>query len=392
MPQPSAGTEIRPVALAAGGAIALIVAMGIGRFVYTPILPFMEADLGLSKSDGGLIASANYLGYLVGALAAAWIKLPGGVRRWFLSAIGLSILTTAAMGFTTSMAAFLLIRFLSGVASAFVLVLSSTVVLARLTDAGRQSLFSVQFAGVGMGISVSAIVVAQMASHGAEWPAFWLASGVIGVIGLIAVVVLVNSDPPIPVEVVQSSKNGSSDLSRDMWSLIISYGLFGFGYVILATFISAMVRDTPEISWLESGIWLTVGVAAIPAVAFWLWVAERWGTGFSYAAQGFTQAIGTLIATFATASTVIIGAITLGATIVGLTAVGLIHARTLTDRDPRYVLGVMTGAFGIGQIVGPIFAGIVSDYTGTLTLPLFGAAAALLGCAVLTPDLRPKRC
>ena len=169
----------RSVATAIGGLIALAVAMGIGRFVYTPILPYMVEGLGLTKSEAGLIASANFLGYLVGALAAASASLPGGRRRWFLCALGASGLTTAAMGLTGSVGVFVVLRFAGGVASAFVLVFSSALILERLATAGRSGLSAVYFAGVGVGISVSAVLIAVLAQFGAGWMAQWIVSGAI---------------------------------------------------------------------------------------------------------------------------------------------------------------------------------------------------------------------
>ena len=106
--------------------------IGIGRFVYTPILPFMTADLGLTPAEGGLIASANYLGHLLGALAAARAHLPGGHRPWLLGALAVSAATTAAMGLTTAMAAFVVLRFAGGMASALAIVLATALVLERL--------------------------------------------------------------------------------------------------------------------------------------------------------------------------------------------------------------------------------------------------------------------
>src|SRR5262249_10408472 len=150
----------------------MAVAVGIGRFVYTPILPLMVEDLGMTKSAAGVLASANYAGYLAGALVAAVPGLPGSRRRWLLVALVVGALTTAAMALTSSSAAFLLLRFTGGVASAFGLVFSSAVVLDGMSRGGRPGLSAVHFAGVGTGIAVSAVVV--MLSRG--WRTAWLAA------------------------------------------------------------------------------------------------------------------------------------------------------------------------------------------------------------------------
>ena len=105
-----------------GGLLSLAAAIGIGRFIYTPILPFMVESLGLSKSEAGLIASANFLGYLLGALLAALPGIPGSRRAWLLGALATSAVTTAAMALTQSMALFLMLRVVGGMASAFVMV------------------------------------------------------------------------------------------------------------------------------------------------------------------------------------------------------------------------------------------------------------------------------
>ncbi len=155
-----------PVALAIGGLVALAAALGIGRFVYTPILPVMAEALHLSKSQAGLIASANLLGYLIGALLAAAPRLPGSRRAWLLGSLGISAVTTGAMGLVSSMPAFLALRFVGGAASAFVLVLASALVLDRLASARRPHLAQVHFAGVGTGIAASALIVSLSAGSG----------------------------------------------------------------------------------------------------------------------------------------------------------------------------------------------------------------------------------
>src|SRR5690606_33454168 len=125
-------SHLSPVALASGGALALLVAMGLGRFVYTPILPAMMAGLGLSASDTGLIASANYLGYLLGAVLASGGWGRGRERVILLVSLTATAVLSAAMAATTSLALFLVIRFAAGLGSAFSFVFVAAIAFPRL--------------------------------------------------------------------------------------------------------------------------------------------------------------------------------------------------------------------------------------------------------------------
>ena len=163
--------ETAPAVLALGGLLAMAAGIGIGRFVYTPILPPMVEALSLTKAQAGLIASANFVGYLMGALLAA-VHLPGSRRAWLLGSLAVNAVCLAAMGTATTMPLFLLLRLVAGIASAFVLIFSSALVLDRLASAGRSGLSAVHFAGVGIGIALSAAMVATLA----DWRIMWLAS------------------------------------------------------------------------------------------------------------------------------------------------------------------------------------------------------------------------
>ncbi len=371
--------------IAFGGLIALAAAMGVGRFVYTPILPFMVDDLGLSAPAAGVIASANFLGYLAGALAASAGALPGGRRAWFLAGLGLSALTTGAMGFVGSMTAFVLLRLAGGAASAFVLVFASALVLDRLAAAGRPGLAALHFAGVGVGIAVSAVLVAALAGFG--WRAQWLANGALSLGALGAAARLVPRG--LPVE-APSDTQPIDRRDRRLAALTVAYGLFGFGYVITATFISTMVRAEPSLRAIEPVVWLAVGLAAVPSVALWAWIGRRWGNDRGFALACLVEAVGVAIsALIADPAAVLLAAALLGGTFMGITALGLIHARGLAAGDPRRLLALMTAAFGLGQMIGPTFAGVVHDLGGGFTAPSLAAAAALVVAAGLVA--RPRR-
>ncbi len=373
-------TAPRPLSLAVGGLFALAAAMGIGRFVYTPILPVMTEALGMTQAAAGFIASANFLGYLAGAFAAATSLLRGSRYAWFMGGLAASAVTTGAMAFVDSEWAFLALRFAGGVASAFVLVFSSALIIDRLHAAGRSGLTALYFAGVGIGIAGSALLVSSLAALGFGWRTHWFASGVVSAIALAIVAALVpnRAEPPAtPAPQAAHAKRGLA-------ALVVAYGLFGFGYVITATFLVAIVRGSEAIRPLEPLIWLVVGIAAAPSVAFWTWVARRIDIARAFALACILEAVGVAASVLWIATPgVLIAAALLGGTFVGITALGLVGARQLSRGDPRHTLAIMTAAFGLGQTVGPAFAGMLSDATGSFLGASLAASGALLVSALL---------
>jgi predicted MFS family arabinose efflux permease len=370
-----------PWRLALGGMAALASGLGVGRFVYTPILPAMAEALHLTSAQAGLIASANFLGYLAGALLAAAPMLRGSRRVYLLAALAVNALTLAGMGASTDYGVHLVLRFIGGLASAFVLVFASALVLDRLAAGGRQRLSAVHFAGVGIGISLSAVTVAALAAAGSGWQAFWFASGALGLAGLALAAGLVPEASPQPLPRGTSKPAAACFALR---AIIAAYGLFGFGYVITATFIVAIVRAAPEIRALEPVIWVLFGLSAVPSVALWMRIAARLGPLGAFAVAALVEAAG-VAASVMWVSTpgILIAVLCLGGTFMGLTALGLISARTLSAGDPRSNLALMTAAFGGGQLVGPAFAGALFDRLGSFGAPTLIAAGALVVAAAL---------
>lgn len=377
-----------PLALAVGGLLALAAAIGIGRFVYTPILPGMMEELHLTPADAGWIASANYLGYLIGALAAAGGWAHGRERLLMLVSLAASAVLAALMGLNETIAAFLVIRLLAGLASAFVMVFMSSIVFSHLAASGRGDLQALHFGGVGLGIAASSALLAILVTEHAGWAAGWLWSGAVSAVGLLFVALLAGSATPA------NGVDGPEPAlpkDRSLTKMILAYGLFGFGYVVTATFLVAIVRQGGGGRVFEATVWMVAGLAGLPSTWFWQKLAARIGLYAAYAVSCLVEVVGV------TASVVVKGftgpllaGVLLGGTFIAITALGLQTARQLAPQAPRRIFAVMTAAFGLGQIIGPIAAGLLAQASGNYVLASAMAAAALLVSGIIAWSAAPK--
>jgi len=376
-----AAASASPLRFAIAGLVGMAVAMGIGRFVYTPILPGMMEELRLTPAGAGWIASANYLGYLLGAFAAAGQWAAGRERTLMLGALGLSGLLAAAMALTDSMVAFLTIRFLAGFASAFVMVFLAAIVFSHLNAANRPDLQALHFAGVGTGISISSLMMAALVTLGAPWPAGWLSSGAISLGGLAAVWLLVDRGPAgAGTRTAEPALPKTGALVR----LIVAYGLFGFGYIVTATFLIAIVRQGEGGRLFETAVWLVAGVAAAPSVFVWAGLSRRIGPARTFVAACLVEAVGVAASvSLGGVEGPLLGAMLLGGTFVAATAYGLRAAALLAPAAPRRVFAFMTASFGLGQILGPLVAGALAQQTGDYFIASMAASTALVLAAVV---------
>lgn len=363
----------------------MAVAMGFGRFSYTPILPGMMAGLGLSPADAGIIASANFIGYLAGAVAAGYGWAAGRERLISLSALVATAILLLAMGLTTSLTAFSVIRFLAGVASAFTMIFTSAIVLSRGLAAGSPHVQSTHFGGVGLGIAVSSVMVFLLPAQGfgtvVGWQAAWFGGAAIAFAGTAVVAMLL---PRGPATGAVSAKEKPLVWSRPLVVITLTYGLFGFGYVITATFLVAMARQGATDHTVEFLAWLITGLSSAVSVFLWRHAVPRLGIVGVYLAGLLVEAIGlVLVVTVPSPAAPLIGGLMLGATFIMVTAYGLQIGRALAPESPRKALAFMTAAFGVGQIIGPLLAGWLAQGSGSFAVPTLLAAGVLLFCAAL---------
>jgi predicted MFS family arabinose efflux permease len=387
---PSAA-PVSPLRIAFAGMAAMAAAMGIGRFVYTPILPGMMAELGLSASNAGLIASANYLGYLVGAMGAGGDWARGRERAVMLCCLAASALLAGAMGLTDSFGAFLVVRFLAGVASAFVMVFLGSIVFSHLAAAGRNDLQALHFGGVGLGIAASSAMMALLIQTDAGWQAGWFGAAALSAVGFGVAALLIDRGPAL-ANGRDAVREPALAYTRPLALVTLAYGLFGVGYIVTATFLIAIVRDGGAGRLFETSVWLATGLAGIPSVFLWNIVVRRTGIVVAFALGLFVEAIG-VAASVSLGGHIgpLLGGILLGGTVFAITALGLQAGRALAPQSPRRVLAVMTAAFGVGQILGPIAAGYVAEWTGDFVLASMAAALVLVVGGLVGLASKPDR-
>ena len=367
-----------PAARAAAGAAALALAMGIGRFAYTALLPSVQQALGLDDAAGGLVASSNLVGYLAGVLWARRTP-PGAPRVWLLRCgLALSALTTGAVAAFSGLAAWLAVRFLSGVASGLVFVLVSAAVLEALPR-GRERLAGLLFGGVGAGITLSGAVTALTA--GAGWRLPWLLLGAAASALALPALLMAPGEPVARDPAPALGHHDGVTFAR----LAVAYGLEGLGYIVSGTFAVRAVQHTPGLEAWAAWVWVAAGLAAVPSATLWAALSRRLGPRWALAAAMATQAVGmALPALSASGAAAVLGALFFGGTFIGIVTVTMELARRLVPEAAVRAIGSLTAVYSVGQAVGPYLAGRLATAVGTPAPSVLAASGAVaLGALLL---------
>lgn len=377
--------RMRPLSAARctfAGMLALAVAMGIGRFAFTPVLPMMQQDAGLSLAAAGWLAAANYLGYLLGALSAMRLRVPAPrALRFSLLAIALS---TAAMGVLRQPVAWALLRLLAGVASAWVLVFASALTLERLTAIGHERLAGVVFSGVGVGIALAGILcLGALRAHWLSRQAWW-ALGVAAI--ALTALVWPAFDATPQVRRSSASQLAAGAGHRAHWRMILSYGLFGFGYIIPATFLPAMAKHAIPDPAVFGWAWPTFGLAAIVSTVAAGKLSARATNRSIWVLAQMTMALGVALpALWSGGAAIALSALLVGGTFMVVTMSGLREARRLAGAGAAPLMAAMTSAFAFGQVAGPLTVSALAHMGDGLHAPLLAGAALLVLGAMILP-------
>jgi len=367
-----------PAAVAAAGLVALAVAMGVGRFAFTPILPMMQEDVGLSVAAGGWLASANYAGYLVGALSAIGLRMRAATAiRGGLVAIGLA---TLGMGLEDGFVIWLVLRALAGVASAWVLVFVSAWCLQRLAALRAPALGGTVFAGVGTGIAAAGALCLALMHATASSAQAWIGLGILS-LAFTAAVWPVFGDG---ASSGSPARSGESGLRWDAESvrLVLCYGAFGFGYIIPATFLPVMakqaIQDPAVFGWSWPVFGAAAAVSTLAAAVLPRFVADR----RLWSLSQLVMALGVALPVFWPGVVgIMLAALLVGGTFMVITMAGMQEARLVAGEHARALMAAMTSAFALGQIAGPLSVSLVVRTDGGFAPALLAAASLLAASA-----------
>jgi len=382
--------------VALAGALSLAIAMGIGRFAFTPLLPMMLHDGVVDLHGGSALATANYLGYLAGALLC--MALPGLFRRFGqpmpdnarLVRFGLAMTALLTLAMAAHWAVgWMIWRFLAGVISAIAFVYTSGWCMARLAALNQGHLGGVIFTGPGVGIALSGFAAFAMTANGAAWSLGWVVFGLAALVLTGVIWPIFRPDPQAPL---RQAKSDATAARPTRWSveemlLTFAYGLAGFGYIVTATFLPVIARAAlPGSVWVDL-FWPLFGIAVATGALLTrivpLWIDRRSLLAACYLLQG----AGVLISLFMPdIAGFVAGSILLGVPFTAITLFGLQEVRRLRPAEPTTFIGLMTAAYGIGQIVGPLMVSAIlarsSSEAYGFALSLEIAAASLL-CGAL---------
>ncbi len=361
----------------ARGAATLLVAMGLGRFAFTALLPAMQSGAGFSDADAGLMASLNLAGYLAGVFLAGRASARG---RVLLLRLGLVVAVACIGGMAIDLGLWFwdLLRLAAGISSGFLFVLATAFVFERGAATGPTGA-ALHFAGVGTGIALTGLT----AQFVADWRVAWIG------LGLVALVLAVPAWGVTGRAAVRATAGPPPAPPRLRWTpafvlLMIAYSLEGLGYIVTGTFLVAILGRLPETAHLAPLAWVMAGLAAIPSPLVWTRVAHRFGAWGSLTLAYVVQAVGIVLPLSGSPVAALVSAVCYGFTFIGITGVSIGLAARLQPGATARATALITIGYGIGQVIGPWAAGLVATGASGFALPLIGAGTVVAGSALIS--------
>ena len=367
--------------------VALMMAMGIGRFALTPQMPHLLSEGPIDLTGAGLLAAANYLGYFVGAVDSIFARSHQHVRGRLYGGLWLCVLLTLASYWANGFWPHLLLRFGTGVASAWALVMITSLSQPLATAAGRPRLGALVFAGPGLGIVLTGLLALVSNLLGQSSATLWLLYGTVALVMLLAILPFL---PKPAVTVTQISSAGSNgSIAHLCWI----YFLYGLGYIIPATFLSQMASAQFNGAWQADLFWPCFGLAAALGVGVASLRRKHPNTTRRWLmATLWLQAAGVFACLLGNGWGLALGVLLCGAPFLACMQLVMARLREVAPHGYQRSTGLLTASFAVGQLSGPLLASVSSHLSGGLQPALVAAGTGLLlaGSVLINRPLPPQ--
>ncbi|MBM5459966.1 YbfB/YjiJ family MFS transporter [Pseudomonas sp. P66] len=357
-------------------AVALMMAMGIGRFALTPQLPHLIGEGQITLTAAGLIAAANYLGYLLGALDAMFARRPRQVSARLQGGLWLCVLLTLASFWAIGFWSHLVLRFGTGVASAWVLVMLTTLSQQVAAASNQPRLGALVFAGPGLGIALTGLLALLANLYGLGAASLWLVYASAALAMLLAVVPFLPRPQAAPAP---TAPQAACQPSQGITRLGLIYALNGIGYIIPATFMSQMASARLHGHWLADLFWPGFGLAAALGVVLTSLRRPGWGSTSRWLmATLWLQAAGVFACLLGNGLGLAMGVLLCGMPFLACMLLVMQRLRELSPQGYQRNTGLLTACFALGQLSGPLLAALSNQFAASLQPALVIAGSGLL--------------
>lgn len=363
-----------PIIRIVASTLTLFVAMGVGRFSLTPQLPHLIAEGQVDLTGAGLIAAANYLGYLVGALDALRATAPAQAHRRLFGGLWAGVAITLASAWAFGFWPHVALRFAAGVASAWVLVVLTALAAQVAVQAGRPRLAGLIFTGPSLGVLATGLMALALNLLGQGSSSAWLLYGVTALVLTLAIHPLL----PRPQARADTAPQQAGPRPKAFYPLLVAYSLVGIGYIIPATFLSQMAAVQFHGQWQADLFWPAFGLLATLGVLLVSLRRPGSGTGRWLVGALWLQALGVLACLFPGMTGLALGVILCGSPFLASMLLVMQRAREIDPLGHARNVGLLTAGFALGQLGGPLLAALSSHFSGGLRPALLLAAGALL--------------
>ena len=364
------------------GMLSLIIGVGVARFSFTSLLLPMLKD-SITVSFAGILASVNYVGYLVGSIFAVFIKDVYTKVKFFRMGMVLCILTTFILGITQNEILWLGSRVIAGFGTAMALVVGSAIVMSKLKIDSKTKAMGIHFSGIGFAIVVTDLVVRVVFYFQGTWKEAWIVLAFFALMASFYTMYVLSFGKKLNTNVTKHHFDIKL-FTPFVILLIMAYFCEGVGMVVQATFIPDIINSLEGLEGYGNLTWTLVGLAGIPSCIIWMNLAHKYGTVTIIIISMSLQVIGILISALTNNMYLnLFSGVLFGGTFIGLVALFMNLGGKLAGANPVILMGALTTAYGVGQVLAPLYCIALIDKFGNYNDALYLTAFIVFSGVVL---------